>query len=357
MQYLRLLLLPFSWLYGLIILLRNAAYDAGIFSSRKFDLPVICIGNLAVGGAGKSPMAEYIIRLLKDQRKVAVLSRGYGRKTKGFRIVETSDTAQQAGDEPLQFRRKFVPITVAVAEKRVTGIENLRNDHEVIILDDAFQHRAVKPGLNILLFDYTRLRDFMLVLPAGNLREPFGGRKRADVLVVTKTPEVLSPEDQAWMLRRLKPFSHQSIYFSFLEYGNLVPLFGEGQEIPLDKIDQETRLFLITGIANPSPLLSKLEGYTSKISHYDYPDHHPFSTKNIAKLAEDFKQDRAALKLIVTTEKDSQRLMDPELTELLSALPVYYLPVRARIHEPDAKRFDYLIERYVSEHLQHNRVH
>lgn len=353
MQYLRLLLLPFSWLYGVIIRLRNLAYDTGIFSSRSFNIPVISIGNLAAGGAGKSPMAEFIIRLLKDRYRLAVLSRGYGRNTKGYRLVNATDAAIEAGDEPLQFRRKFTGITVAVSEKRVEGIERLQKNHDVIVLDDAFQHRAVKAGLNILLFDYTRLHDYMLVLPAGNYREPFAGRKRADMIVITKTPEALTMEERALLALRVKPLKHQSLFFSFLRYGNLEPLFS-GQEMQLAELNSKVSVFLITGIANPVPLLEKLKGYSCKIKHYDYPDHHPFSTKNIAKLAEDFNGEAAAQKLIITTEKDAQRLKASELAELLSALPVYYLPIRAQIHEPDAQKFDNLIENYVSEHLQYH---
>ena len=188
MKYLRLLLLPFSWLYGLVVIIRNAFYDAGIYSSRSFDIPVISVGNLDVGGAGKSPMTEYLIRLLRPNFKLATLSRGYGRKTQGYLVADVDAKAALVGDEPAQFKHKFRDITVAVCEKRVIGIEKLSYAHQVIILDDAYQHRAVKPGLSILLFDYGRINEPRLMLPAGNLREPFSGRKRADVVVVSKCP-------------------------------------------------------------------------------------------------------------------------------------------------------------------------
>lgn len=353
MQYLRLILLPFSWLYGLIIIFRNIAYDKGWFSSRRFRIPVVSVGNLAVGGAGKSPLTEYIIRLLKDHTRVAVLSRGYGRSTKGFRYVSTQDTADLSGDEPLQFRRKFDKITVAVAEKRVTGIEHLEGDHDVVILDDAYQHRAVNPGLSLLLFDYTALSNFRLLLPAGNMREPFAGRKRADALVVTKTPEILPQDERSRLISKLSPFPYQKVFFSYLDYGNLVPVYS-GEEVALSEVlKSQPIIFLLTGIANPRPLVRKLESGGREIKHYDYPDHHPFSPKNISKLAQDFRQEKMAAKVIVTTEKDAQRLRSDSLAELLSGLPVYYLPVQARIHEPDKENFDHLIEKYVSEHLQH----
>ncbi len=385
MQYLRLLLLPFSLIYGCIIQIRNLLYDLKIFKSHKFNLPVISIGNLAIGGAGKSPMAEYIVRLLKERYKVAILSRGYKRSTKGFRIVDTLNTAAEVGDEPLQFKHKFSNVTVAVSEKRVPGIERLQENHDVIILDDAFQHRAVRPGLSILLFDYTRLNDFFLMLPAGNLREPFANRKRADILVVSKCPESLSETEKEKITERISPFKHQNLFFSYLEYGNLISLASADEtcmSLPLKKynekahasfiadkkqlfsnekllwgITSQTSVFLLTGIANPEPLLKKVKSFTGRVIHHDYPDHYTFSTKNIAKLAEEFNEDASVDKLIITTEKDAQRLQVAELLELLNGLPVYYLPVTARIHQPDDERFNKLIELYVTRDIQHYSIH
>lgn len=357
MQYLRLLLLPFSLLYGLGVILRNRAYDKGIFHSRQFDIPVISIGNLAVGGAGKSPMTEFIVRLLKDTRRLAVLSRGYGRKTRGFRMVSPSDTAGEAGDEPLQFRNKFPDVTVAVSEKRAEGIERLIDDHEVIVLDDAFQHRAVAAGLSFLLFDYTTIDQWPLLLPAGNLREPFSSRCRADVLVVTKTPKLLTEDHRKKLLSRLRPFPHQKVFFSYLEYGVLKSLWGGAHDIPLSELPAMAMVFLLTGIANPSPLVTKLQEQTENIRHYNYPDHHPYSRKNIAKLANDFREAHVPEKLIITTEKDAQRLRSPELREFLADLPVYFLPVQARFHEADEKKVENIITDYVSKHLQYRRIH
>lgn len=355
MHYLRLLLLPFSFLYGFIIWIRNKLYDTGFFSSHRFNLPVISIGNLAIGGAGKSPMAEYIIRLLKDHYKVAVLSRGYKRETKGFRLVDVADTASSAGDEPLQFKRKFTNITVAVAEKRVEGIEQLQKEHDVIILDDAFQHRAVTPGLSILIFDYTRLSDFLFILPAGNLREPFHNRKRADVLVISKCPESLSEIEMQEIRKRVDPFKHQRLFFSYLKYGDIISV-NSGKDEPLSVITAQTTVFLVTGIANPIPLLNKLKTFTGHIIHYNYPDHHVFSIKNIIKLVEEFNGCASAAKLILTTEKDAQRLLAPTLLELLRELPVYYLPVETKIY-PEEEKFNYLIEKYAKGSLYNNPVH
>ncbi|EOR94666.1 Tetraacyldisaccharide 4'-kinase [Arcticibacter svalbardensis MN12-7] len=350
MQYLRLLLLPFSCLYGLIGIIRNFAYQNGVFASRRFDVPVISIGNLAIGGAGKSPMAEYIIRLLSKEYRVAVLSRGYGRTTKGYRLVSTDDSTLQAGDEPLQFKKKFPEITVAVCEKRVYGIEQLQDNHDVIILDDAFQHRAVVPGLSLLLFDYTSLDNPFIVLPAGDLREPFMGRERADILVITKSPLTISDEDRKRAIKRVKPFSHQQVFFSYLKYGDCLPLY-QGNKMALASLDHSYTVYLLTGIANPKPLLDKLAIAGCEIRHYDYPDHHPFCRKNISKLAVDFSMDAGLRKIIITTEKDVQRLRSVSLHGILEELPVFYIPIQAEIHPFDNECFNSIISKYVKQHL------
>lgn len=354
MRFLRILLFPFSLLYGLAVLIRNAAYDTGFFTSQKFDLPVISIGNLTVGGSGKSPMAEYLIRLLKDDQKTAVLSRGYGRKTKGFLLVQQTSSADETGDEPLQFKNKFPDITVAVCEKRRTGIERLQHDHKVIILDDAFQHRAVKPGLSILLYDYNQLRHRQWLLPSGNLREPLWEKRRADMIVVTKAPEALSDNEKERILNQIKPQERQPVFFSYLEYGELVSASGAAVR-PLASLTASTGVVVLSGIANPGPLLNELGKYSRAIIHQEYPDHHPYSRKNIVKLAEAFQQLDNQDKLIITTEKDMQRLRSAEGAELLQDLPVYYLPVRAALQH--AARFNLLIEKYVKRNRGNSLVH
>jgi len=319
----------------------------GVFSSRKFDIPVICIGNLALGGAGKSPMAEYLIRLLSGDYRVAILSRGYGRRTTGFRIVSVGDSSADSGDEPLQFKKKFPDVTVAVCEKRVVGVERLQEEHDLVILDDAYQHRAVDAGLKLLLFDYTRLNEPLVVLPAGNLREPFSGRARADVIILTKTESDLSDRERERAIKRVKPLAGQQVLFSYLKYGRLIPLF-DGETLELADLRRDTKVYLLTGIANPKPLHRKISSSGFAVKHYDYPDHHPFSPKNISKLAEDFRQEEALNKIIITTEKDTQRLMTEGLRGILEDLPVFYLPVEAEFHESDKERFDLLIRNYVS---------
>ncbi len=372
LKYLRWLLFPFSLLYGLVVMLRNWFYDAGLFKSKKFELPVICVGNLDVGGAGKSPMTEYLVRLLRPNHKLATLSRGYGRQTKGFwvannevnlvkattatatKFTATTNTAAQLGDEPAQFAQKFPDITVAVCEKRVVGIERLQASHDLIILDDAYQHRAVEPGFSILLFDYNRINEPHLLLPAGNLREPFAGRYRADVFVVSKCPSDLSPKEQQKIKARLKPLNYQQVFYTSISY---LPLqnFNGGAETPMP--GQDTTVFLLTGIANAKPLLQHLGKHTSHIVHHNYADHHQFSLKNIAKLAQEFNKCTAAQKVIITTEKDAQRLRTPELLPLVNTLPVMVLPIGISFLNGGEAQFNKTIFNYVRQYTTHRSVH
>ncbi len=349
MKSFRLLLFPFSLMYGLGVMARNLAFDLGIMKSKEFDLPIISVGNLSVGGSGKSPMTEYLVRLLKDKYKISTLSRGYGRRSKGFRLVDQNSLSTEAGDEPLQFKRKFNDITVAVCENRVEGIRKLEADHELVILDDAYQHRALRPGLSILLFDYNSISGFKMLLPAGDLREPVWEKDRADILVITKTPPGLDQADRQEILSLIKPRNQQEIFYSYLEYGSLRAFDEEKEDRKLLSIKVSTEIVLLTGIANPAPLLSEIGGYTQLITHHRYPDHHNFTKKNISKLVQAFAALQAADKLIITTEKDAQRLGSVEAKELLKGLPVYYLPVEAEIHEPEKARFNELIEKYAAE--------
>lgn len=344
-KYLRLLLLPFSALYGLIVLIRNKLYDTGMLKSVEFELPVICVGNLVVGGSGKSPVTEYIVNLFPDKR-IAILSRGYGRKTTGFLLADEFSTAAAIGDEPLQFYHKFPKVTVAVCEDRLKGINKLKDDHDLIILDDAFQHRKVRAGLNILLFEYQKLLSLQFLLPAGNLRESFDGCKRAQMILVTKGPDRLSEEQRLACKRKFAAEEQHKLSFSFLNYQRLSPLFFT-ENHPLT-ITPDTVIFLLTGIANPKPLLSYLSGFTKFIHHHDYPDHHQFSAQNIRKLTKDYQEDTSVKKIILTTEKDAQRLLDDALKELLLNLPVYYLPIEVEIQAADNATFDQKILDYVS---------
>ncbi|MDN5288197.1 MAG: lpxK [Mucilaginibacter sp.] len=354
MKYLRWLLFPFSLLYGIIVIIRNWCFDAGIFKSRAFDLPVVAVGNLELGGAGKSPMTEYLIRLFKGNYNLATLSRGYGRKTKGFILAQTQTTAGEIGDEPAQFKNKFPDITVAVAEKRVKGIEQLQTAHNLIILDDAYQHRAVKSGFSILLFDYNRIREPRLLLPAGNMREPYSGRKRADIIVISKCPATLPPHEQAAIKKRIKPLAQQVIFFTSINY---MPLHDMDGTVTNTVIDDVTTIFLLTGIANAEPLLLHLKKQTPHIIHHNYPDHHQFSLKNISKLADDFLVCTSQKKIIITTEKDAQRLGEQELMPVTKKLPILVLPIGIEFLNNEQKQFDKLVTTYVREYKEHSPIH
>ncbi|MFA6944723.1 MAG: tetraacyldisaccharide 4'-kinase [Pedobacter sp.] len=351
MKLVRLLLFPFSILYGLGVILRNLAYDFGIFKSQKFELPVISVGNLSVGGSGKSPMTEYLVRLLKDKYRIATLSRGYGRKTSGFLYVDSKSVSSETGDEPLQFKRKFRDITVAVCENRTEGILRLEPDHELIILDDAFQHRSVKPGLNILLFEFSTLFKQQWLLPTGDLREPLWAIKRADMIIISKCPEALDKEQQHAIRSR---FRTDKVFFSFLKYGNLKSFNEKTPERSLNSINQKSRIILLTGIANAAPLFAELASYGPELIHHQYPDHHQFSDKNITKLVNAFNELIGDDNLIITTEKDAQRLRMAGIIEQLKDLALYYLPVEAAFKEPGMTRFNNLIEGYASKPAGNN---
>jgi tetraacyldisaccharide 4'-kinase len=354
LKYLRWFLLPLSWLYGLIIIIRNWCYDAGIFKSTGFNFPVISIGNLDVGGAGKSPMTEYLVRLLKSDNNLATLSRGYGRKTTGFIQSTKNSTATEIGDEPAQFKQKFPAITVAVCEDRVAGIEQLKANHDLIILDDAYQHRALKPGLSVLLFDYNRIFEPRFMLPAGNMREPFGGRKRADIIIISKCPQYLTSQQQEGIKTHIKPYPQQQVFFTAIAYGELKDI----NDHPATAIiDNNTVVFLITGIANPTPLLNYVKTKAKQVIHHNYPDHHQFSLKNIAKLADEFNTCPADKKLIITTEKDIQRLREHTLLQAVKQLPVLVIPIEVQFLNEQQTEFDKIIQNYVRRYTENHRLH
>ncbi len=340
---LRYFLFPISLVYGLIILIRNKFYDWGIFKSTKFDLPIICIGNLAVGGSGKTPTTEYIVRLLKD-KKIAILSRGYGRKTKGFILANDQATAETIGDEPLQYYKKFKNVTVAVCEDRVYGIKQLEANHDVVLLDDAYQHRAVKAGFYILLFEFAKILKWQFLLPVGNLREPLSNYNRTNAVLITKSPQPVNIVDQIEIRKKIDLELDQRISFSSIKYGDFVHLFSG--EVKLDVSKYE--IFLLTGIANPTPLFNYLSSFSSEVYQFEYPDHHVFSNKNIEDLINAFRASNKKEKIIITTEKDSQRLLGDNLRDLLLNLPIYYVPIEIELAPKDKFTFDQNILNYVA---------
>lgn len=350
MGFLRIFLLPFALLYGIGVWFRNFLFDIGLLSSKQFSVPVISIGNLRTGGTGKTPHAEYLIRLLKDQYRIALLSRGYKRKTKGFVVAGESTTFKEIGDEPMQIHKKFPDIVVAVHEKRSKGIKKILSlypDTDLIILDDAFQHRYVKPGLNLLLTGYYMpfFKDYLL--PVGSLREGKRRAKRADALIVAKTPCTLSPLDRRFFLQKLKPYKLDPVFFSALRYNKMVPLNEDADNEPPQKIKS---IFLLTGIAYPTALEEYLKTKCTDLFVYKYRDHHQFNDRNLKKIRAHFEKTISYSKIIVTTEKDAMRLQDPALMQHLKGLPVYYLPIEVYFHDLDKKMFDDMIFRFLSKY-------
>ncbi|MFC5282862.1 tetraacyldisaccharide 4'-kinase [Pedobacter alpinus] len=346
MSILRFLLFPLSFIYGIVTYLRNKFYDWGIFKSQKFNLPIISVGNLEVGGSGKTPMVEYLINLLKNDYKLATLSRGYGRKTTGFRWVKPDDNATLTGDEPLQISQKFTDINVAVCENRAYGITEIQKQHQLILMDDAFQHRAVKPGFSILLFDYHQLRKTKLLLPAGNYRELFSGRKRANILVVTKCPNQISESEKQHLAKIVKPYPHHNLFFTNIVYSTHLNHVFNNTELAIDLICKKTAVLLLTGIAKPEPLINEIKKYSTNILHHAYADHHAFSQKNMLKLVADFEALKSNKKIIITTQKDAVRLRTDNFTKLLNNLPIYEWPININFVNNTAINFDNLIKEY-----------
>ena len=309
MKLLRFLLFPFAVLYDAITRIRNWFFNLGVLKSTSFDIPVIAVGNLSVGGTGKSPQIEYLIRLLKDDYKIAVLSRGYKRKTEGFQLVNDTHTAEDVGDEPLQFYKKFKnDITVAVDADRTNGIQQLLQTHnppEVVLLDDAYQHRKVTASSYILLTKYNDLYVDDFVLPTGNLRESRRGAKRASVIVVTKCPENLSKSEQGKIVRKINPKSYQKVFFTTIAYDE--NLKGTDDKLAIADL-QHKEVLLVTGIANPKPLLNFLKEKKVGFKHLNFPDHHNFTQQDISNIKKAFKELSSQQKIILTTEKDYMRL-------------------------------------------------
>lgn len=347
----RVLLLPFSFLYGLIIYIRNKFFDAGIFSSKSFEMPVISVGNITVGGTGKSPHVEYLIRLLKDEYKIATLSRGYKRKTQGFLLADNKVSHHEIGDEPLQFYSKFPEVTVAVDEKRVNGVERLMEldkGLDVVLLDDAFQHRSIVPGLNVLLIRYSDIGENQFMLPSGLLREWRRGRDRADVIVVSKSPSVLSPIEARRITDIINPKPYQRVFYSYIKYNEIVP-FNECA-VQLNNIEgfdlKEYKVLLVSGIANASSFKTYLAQITKEVLSSDFDDHHSYSIAELLRIIKEFKAIFGPKKLIITTEKDSMRLRDKRLKPILDKCPVFYVPIEVVIHHNEDS-FDSLVEDYV----------
>lgn len=342
----KVLLSPFALLYGLIIGIRNKIYALGLLKSAKYNLPVIGVGNLTLGGAGKTPHVEYLIRLLSPYLVTGILSRGYRRKSKGFRVVERSDTSLTAGDEPLQYRLKYPEVTVAVSESRSIGIPLMlqyRPDIKVVLLDDSYQHLSVTPGLNILLTEYNRPYSVDYLLPMGRLREWKSGANRADIIIITKCPELIDEDEKKLIKNSLRALPHQKVFFSRYIYG-LPYHIMQGSRQDLGSYDE---LILLSAIADESYLLDYLEKKVARVHTMIYEDHHYFSPHEISLLHQKYENLKHQNAAIVTTEKDATRLILHRDFIKQHQLPILVLPIHVSFVDNDADAFDLVVQHFL----------
>ena len=338
--FLRILLSPFALIYGGIVKMRQLSYQLQLLRSSRFDVPTIVVGNLSTGGVGKSPHIEYLIRLLQPYINVAVLSRGYKRKTEGFRLVQPDNTALEVGDEPLQFKRKYPSVPVAVGERRAYAIPQMiyqHNDIQTILLDDAFQHLAVKPYMNILVTEYSRpyTRDY--ILPMGNLREGRSGADRADIIVVSKCPIDMQVTEKQRFIKEINPHSEQKVFFSYYAYATPYQIFTPSVKF---EIDAETEVLLVTGIARTDYLVSHLSQRVKSVTTLSFEDHRIFTNYDVAHVKTLFDQMTGRKKVILTTEKDATRLELHKDYIVDNQLDIYAIPVEVAFLFDEGEAFD-----------------
>lgn len=343
-------LLPLSWLYGLGVRLRNWMFNIGLKKSRSFDIPVISVGNITVGGSGKTPHVEYLINLLHEKFRVAVLSRGYKRKSHGYLLAGKDTTMPEIGDEPFQMKSKYSDIYVAVDKDRCHGIDRLTTDDatkdvDAILLDDAYQHRYVKPGINILLIDYHRLIIYDKLLPAGRMREPKEGTSRADIVIITKCPKDLKPMEFRVLKRALNLYPYQDLYFTTLRYNALKALFSD-EHLSLNALPKNVNIMLLTGIASPEQMMVDLQTVSKRITPLTFGDHHLFTAEDVEQINSTF----AAMhkpKVIITTEKDATRLENLDGLSEETKSNIYALPIRIQFMLGGEEEFNNKIISYV----------
>jgi len=349
---------PLAVLFGFVVWLRNMLFDSGILKSKEFDIPVIGVGNITVGGTGKTPHVEYIASLLKKQFKIATLSRGYKRKTKGFLLASPESSIADVGDEAKQLSYKFPDIKVTLCEKRAVGIDKLCKDDrklEVIVLDDAFQHRHVKSGLSILLIDYFRPIKDDYYLPYGNLRESKHEMKRADIIIVTKTPREVKPIELRIISMNNKPFPYQNLYFTTFEYGQPAPVFKSSGK--WEKMEGKPNVLVVTGIENPAPFIHYVEKNYNIAQHLSFPDHHNFSAKDIQLINESFDHIAGEHKLVLTTEKDAMRLQEIDALNHFLRTKLFYIPIEVEFLNNQKEVFDKQIIDYVKKNNRNSNLH
>lgn len=340
-------LLPASLLFGMVVNIRNHFYNHGIFKSVRFGLPVLSIGNLTIGGTGKTPHTEYLVRLLRNKYKIAVLSRGYGRHTKGYQLASTNSTQESIGDEPFQIYMKYPDVIVAVDESRVDGISKLLTypNPDVILLDDAYQHRAVNPSLNILIVNYHRNIFQDKLLPAGLLREPHNETRRADIIVISKCPNDISEDEMSAIKRDFNLTNRQSLYFTRICYNELVHFNDSTQTSRISSIGDNTSVLIVTGIASPMLIETELKKFTSHISLLSFPDHHQYTDSDIERIDKEFGKMQGESRIIVTTEKDATRLRSMNIEGTLQS-KIFILPIAIDFIK-DGKEFDAAIIEHI----------
>ena len=355
-----IMLWPISLIYKFIGDLRNFMYENGILKSKEYDLPIISVGNISVGGTGKTPHVEYLLRMLKGDFKTAILSRGYKRKTKGFRIVEPDDDYKLCGDEPLQIKRKFRDVVVAVCESRTKGVEKLRElypDLNLIILDDAFQHRRINPGLHLLLINYNYPIATDYVLPLGRLRESRSNVHRAHLLVYTNCPAKLTPIDRRILTKEVGVLPYQHLSFTTVFYEDPLPVFAHTKKIDYEKI-KNLNVLAVTGIAHPENFVEMLMQKSKSVMHIPFSDHHDFSMSDIAKISKAFSE-MSKPKIIIVTEKDSVRLLtSPYIDDEIKSC-MHYIPIRIDLlcDEEEKKLFNHQIITYVRNNKRYNKLY
>ena len=339
----RFLLFPIAGVWSLFMLCRRRFYAIG--KRKDSQISSICVGNLCMGGSGKTPHVEYLLNLLKDNYKTAALSRGYGRKTKGFLFATPNSTSEAIGDEPLQLYKKHAETTVAVCEDRVEGLRRILEevpDTDVVILDDAYQYLQMKYSLSIILTDYYLIYPQDYVFPVGKLRESALAAKEADIIVVTKSPNVMPELDRQLFLEKLKPLPHQKVYFSYMEYGQLQPLTKAAQAIDLQSIRS---VVSVSGIANPYSFLKHIDNQYRETQHLTFADHHVFKNKDIEKVIDAYNRAIMRSQAVITTEKDAMRLMTSDLWQMIAHLPVFTLPIVVKFHEKQRKELENQVKR------------
>lgn len=342
----RIILFPFSLLYYAVIFIRNRMFDHQVLQSSSFALPIIGVGNIAVGGTGKSPMVEFLLRRFSQQYPMATLSRGYKRKTTGYVLADASTTALEIGDEPMQFHLKFPHVAIAVGEERIAAIPQLLHDRKatkVILLDDAFQHRYIRAGLNIILTEYANLYTRDWYLPTGDLRDEKSSVKRADLIVVTKCPADLSSAEAAAIREELHPLPSQQVFFAGIRYGTIYHISNRQTYT----IHPDAEVLLVTGIANPRPLKKLLTDQAASYDQMVYSDHHIFTIDDLKEIRRRYSQMSSTNKIMLTTEKDAVRLV--KFQQELAEMPLYVIPIEMEFLFGDADRFCTIIGTFIQQ--------